>query len=264
MFTYDRATDGSGRILSYTTKSHIEDLFDHKLNENSFRHLKKSLNVERPNRTFLFQDIFNRGYDLDYVSKKTKISKKKLENFFKDNKKNLNLKKLKKICNIINTNPADYIDRQFKQDKVGKYYFDYKDSIKTIRKFKSYEVASIACSARDPDLTGYFIKVKNNTKKSILDLIDSNCSHYLVTKGKVNFFSIENKKLNKIKMKEGESIWVASYTAHGFSDTGALIKISDGQNFNYLEKIDLTNTYNLKMTLKRGRKDKVNWGYDTK
>ena len=35
-------------------------------------------------------------------------------------------------------------------------------------------------------------------------------------------------------------------------------------NFNYLEKIDLTNTYNLKMTLKRGRKDKVNWGYDTK
>ena len=27
---------------------------------------------------------------------------------------------------------------------------------------------------------------------------------------------------------------------------GALIKISDGQNFNYLEKIDITNTYNLK------------------
>ena len=264
LHTYSRATDGPGRILSYTTKSYIEDLFDHKLNENSFNHFKNSLNIDRPNRTFLSQDILNRGYDLDYISKKTKISKKKLENFFKDNKKKISLKELKKICNIINTNPADYIDREFKQDKVGKYYYDYKDSIKTIRKFKSYEVASIACSARDPDLTGYFIKVKNNTKKSILDLIDSNCSHYLVTKGKVNFFTIDNKKLIKIKMKEGDSIWVASYTAHGFSDTGALIKISDGQNFNYLEKIDLTNTYNLKMTLKRGRKDKVNWGYDTK
>ena len=57
-------------------------------------------------------------------------------------------------------------------------------------------------------------------------------------------------------MKEGDSVKVASYTAHGFSDTGALIKISDGQNFNYLEKIDLTNTYNLKMTLREGERIK--------
>ena len=65
-------------------------------------------------------------------------------------------------------------------------------------------------------------------------------------------------------MNEGDSIWVSSYTQHGFSGNGALIKISDGQNFNYLEKIDLSNTYNLNKTLTRGRKDKVNWGYDVK
>mgnify|MGYP000031157839 CR=1 FL=1 len=59
------------------------------------------------------------------------------------------------------------------------------------------------------------------------------------------------------------TVWVATYTKHGFSGNGALIKISDGQNFNYLEKIDIGNTYNLKMTLARGRKDKINWGYDT-
>ena len=64
----------------------------HKFNENSFNHFKKSLNIDKPNRTFLFQDILNRGYDLDYISKKTKISKKKLENFFKDNKKKISLK----------------------------------------------------------------------------------------------------------------------------------------------------------------------------
>ena len=53
-------------------------------------------------------------------------------------------------------------------------------------------------------------------------------------------------------------MWLSSYIKHGFTGFWALIKISDGQNFNYLEKIDITNTYNLK-TLTRGRKDKVNW-----
>ena len=35
-----------------------------------------------------------------------------------------------------------------------------------------------------------------------------------------------------------------------------------GSRKSKLEKIDITNTYNLKKTLTRGRKDKVNWGYD--
>ncbi len=264
LHTYSRATNGPGKILSYTTKSYIEGLFGNKLNENSFNYLKKNLNVKKPNRTFLYQDITNKGYDLNYIHKKTKINKKKLENYFKDHKANLNLKEITKICDIINSNPSDYIDKKFKEDPVGKYYFDYKDSIKTIRHFKSYEVASIACSARDPDLSGYFVKVENRTKKIVTDIVDSNCSHYLVTKGNVKFFSKDKKKINNINMNEGDSIWVASFTEHGFSGSGALIKISDGQNFNYLEKIDLNNTYNLKMTLARGRKDKVNWGYDTK
>ena len=92
--------------------------------------------------------------------------------------------------------------------------------------------------------------------------MDSNCSHYLVTKGKLYFYSEYKGKINKIYMKEGDSVWVSSFNNHGFGGIGALIKISDGQNFNYLERIDIINTYNLKKTLSRGRKDKVNWGYD--
>ena len=165
---------------------------------------------------------------------------------------------------MINSNPYDFLDKTFKEDAIGKYYYDYKDSLKTIRKFKSYQVASIASSLRSPDLTGYFLKVSNSSKKNILDLLDNNCSHYLVTKGSIFIFLKINNKVKKIAMKEGDSIWVSSYTNHGFTGNGALIKISDGQNFNYLEKIDLSNTYNLNKTLSRGREDKVNWGYDVK
>lgn len=264
LHTYSRATNKPGKILSYTTKSNIENLFGSKLNENSFNNFKKKLNTKNPNRTFLEEDISNKGYPIEYISKKTKIPIQKIKNYFKNNKNKLSISEIKKICSVTNSNPYDYLDKKFQEDKIGKYYYDYKDSLKTIRKFKSYKVASIACSPRSPDLTGYFLKVSNKSKKNTLDILDNNCSHYLVTKGNVSTFLRINNKVKKIEMNEGDSIWVSSYTQHGFSGNGALIKISDGQNFNYLEKIDLSNTYNLNKTLTRGRKDKVNWGYDVK
>ena len=61
----------------------------------------------------------------------------------------------------------------------------------------------------------------------------------------------ENGKIKKVKLKNGDAIWVAAYIKHGFTGSGALIKISDGQNISYLEKIDLINTYNLNTTLLR-------------
>ena len=264
LHTYSRATDGPGRILSYTTRSNLENLFGNKLNKNSFNNFSKNLDEKKPNRSFLYQDIYNKGYTLDEISKKTKVSLIKIKNYFKNKTVSLNFIDIKKICTIINADPLLYVDKSFKEDKIGKYYFDYKDSLKTIRNFKSYKVASIANSPRSPDLTGYFLKVKNKTKKTIFDLFDSNCSHYLVTKGKVVFNAIIQDKFKKIEMKNGDSIWVSSYTKHGFTGEGALVKISDGQNFNYLEKTDIVNTFNLKKTLSRGRKDKVNWGYDAK
>ena len=264
LHTYSRATEGPGKILSYTTKSYIENLLDNKLNEDSFKNLGKNLTKKKPNRNFLEQDMLNKGYSHEEISKKSKISLKKIKDHFKDKGKGLSEKEIKKICNILNSEATIYFDKKFTEDKIGKNYFDYKDSIKTIRKFKSYKVASIANSSRAPDLTGYFIKVENNSKKSLLDLMDNNCSHYLVTKGKLTFYCEINKKINDIAMEEGDSIWVSALNKHGFTGAGALIKISDGQNFNYLEKIDLMNTYNLSKTLSRGRKNKLNWGYDVK
>ncbi len=263
LHTYSRATNGPGRILSYTTKSNLEKLFGNKLNKNSFDNFSKNLDKKKPNRSFFYQDIYNKGYSLEEISKKTKISLLKIKNYFKNKSKSLNLLEIKKICKIINSDPLVYLDRTFKEDKIGKYYYDYKDSLKTIRNFKSYKVASIANSPRSPDLTGYFLKIKNKSKKPLFDLLDSNCSHYLVTKGNVSFNAIIQDQIKKIDMKEGDSIWISSYTKHGFTGDGALIKISDGQNFNYLEKTDIINTYNLEKTLSRGRQDKVNWGYDT-
>ena len=261
--TYSRATNGPGRILSYTTRSYLENLLGHKLNDNSFKNFLLSIKNKKANRTLLGQDIENKGYNLKEISKKTKISIKKIKNFINGTKSNLSIKELSKICNIINSDPNLYVDKTFKEDSIGRLYYDYKDSLKTKRSFKSYEVASIANSSRFPDLFGYFLRVNNQSKKQQLDLIDTNCSHYLVSKGKINFHVQSTKATENLNIKEGDAIWISAYTKHGFTGSGSLIKISDGQNINYLEKIDLTNTYDLKNTLARGRNDKITWGYDS-
>ena len=71
-----------------------------------------------------------------------------------------------------------------------------------------------------------------------------------------------DQKIQKINAKEDDCFWVSAFSEHGFSGNGSLVKISDGQNINYLEKEDITNTYQIKDVLKRARADIKNWGYD--
>ena len=156
-----------------------------------------------------------------------------------------------------------FLDKTHKEDSVGKLYFDYKESLKTIRKFKSYTVSSLASSKRFPDLSGYFLKIDNLNRKKIIDIFDSKCSHYLVTGGKMKFYIKLGDLIRDITIQEGDSIWTSAFFYHGFTGSGSLIKISDGQNINYLEKIDLVNTYNSHKVLNRAKSDLLDWGYDS-
>ena len=262
--TYSRATDGPGRILSYTTRSYLEILLGKKLNNNSFNNFIKSIDGLKINRYLFKQDIIAKGYSFEEISKKARIALKKIEKYFKKNTSSLTNKEINKICSLINSDPNLYADRKFKEDSIGRLHFDCSDSLKTKRKFKSYTVASIVNSSRYADLFGYFMKVENLNKKSILDLIDSTCSHYLVTGGDMKFYVSTGEKNKIINLEKDDAIWISAFTKHGFTGSGSLIKLSDGQNINYLEKQELIKTFNLKNTLKRGREDKQNWGYDEK
>ena len=262
LHTYSRATDGPGRILSYTTTSHVEDLFTKKLNNDSFNNFLKISKNKNFKRGLLLQTLEDKGYEIDYVSKNTKIPLSKLKKYFK-NIENLTAKQFKKICSFAGLDPRLFAEMKHKEDGVGKLYISHKESIKTIRKFKSYTIASIVSSTRFQDLHGYYMKVNKKEKKNIkLDLLDSACSHYLVTGGNLIFYHKKNGKIIKTICSEGDALWVGSFTEHCFYGDGSLAKISDGQNLNYLEKFDIGNLYNLPFTLKRARKDKVNWGYD--
>ena len=262
LHTYSRATDGPGRILSYTTTSHVEDLFTKKLNDDSFNNFLKLSKNKNFKRNLLLQTLEDKGFELEYISKNIKISLVKLKNYFK-NKDNLTPKQFQRLCNFASLDPRLFSELRHKEDGVGKLYVSHKESIKTIRKFKSYTIASIVSSTRFQDLHGYYMKVDKKEKNNVkLDLLDSACSHYLVTGGNMIFYHKKNGKIIKMNCNEGDALWVGSFVEHSFYGKGSLAKISDGQNFNYLEKFDIGNLYNLPFTLKRARKDKVNWGYD--
>ena len=85
----------------------------------------------------------------------------------------------------------------------------------------------------------------------------------LLLEEKLNLILILTKKIIK-DLKEGDCLWMSAFTYHGFSGDGSLLKISDGQNINYLEKEDLINTYKLNDVLKRTKNDIQNWGHDEK
>jgi len=262
--SYSRVNNGLGRIISYTTKSNIENLLNDKLNDNSFENLARANKGKKINRTLLKLEIESKGYSISEIAKKIKLSLKKLKNFLNNSKSILDKKYIIKICQIINSDPNLFLDKKQKEDSVGKLYFDYKKSIKSIRKFKSYQVASIANSKRFPDLSGYFMKVDSKKNTFFNDLFDSKCSHYFVTGGKIKIYiNSKNKKITK-NLNNGDCLWISAFTHHGFTGFGSLLKISDGQNISYLDKEDLTNTYNINGVLNRVRGDMQNWGHDEK
>ena len=103
---------------------------------------------------------------------------------------------------------------------------------------------------------GYFIKVSK--KKRIKDLCDYASSHYLVTDGYFNF-NIDNKSIN---IKKGDAIWMSSFKLHGFSGTGSLLKISNGESLDTSDLTEILNIYKPRETLYRSYKDKISWGYE--
>ena len=58
------------------------------MNDDSFENFATSLENKKPNRVMLKEDIQNKGYEIQEVAKKTKISVKKINDFINNKKKN--------------------------------------------------------------------------------------------------------------------------------------------------------------------------------
>ena len=251
--SYSRATDNNSQILSYTAKSPLEKLIKNLNNwsNDSYKNLINNIKSKDIRASILNFYLNNMGVSIKYLSKSINFKINNLNQIIKDKKI------LLKTCKFLKINPSLFDKKVYGlEDAIGKTYLSYKESFKTIRKYKSYTVASMASSERYTDLFGCFIKV--SSKKRIKDLSDYASSHYLVTSG--NFYlNIDNKR---IKIKKDDAIWMSSFKIHGFSGNGSLLKISNGENLDTSDLSEILNLYNPLKTLERSYKDKISWGYE--
>jgi len=257
--SYSLVDNTPSQILSYTAKSQLQKFSDNSniWPDSSYNNFIASINKYGQKISFLKFFLNSRGFENNYISKKLNIPKRDINNFFKSKKNNNKNKKiLDKICKIMNVDPSIFYKRNFNQDLVGKTYKSYKDSFKSIRKYKSYLVSSMSASERYPDLYGIFIKVSKSKKVKNLEYYAS--THYLATSGKMYFY-VNDKK---IKFNNSDSIWISPFVKHGFSGNGSIIKISNGECIDYQDIYEINNIYNCKKILKRIHKDNMNWGYE--
>lgn len=251
--SYSRATNQNSQILSYTAKSPLEKFVKNLNNwsKSNYKNLINKIKSKNLRTSILKFYLDNKGVDLKYLSKSISIKVENLDHIIK------NKKILIKTCKFLKIDVNFFAEKKYtSEDKIGKTYLSFKDSFKTIRKFKSYTIASMASSERYTDLFGYFIKVSKN--KKIKDLCDYASSHYLVTGGNF-YFNIDNKR---IKIKKGDAVWMSSFKSHGFSGSGSLLKISNGENLDTSDLSEILNIYKPTETLYRSYKDKISWGYE--
>ena len=82
----------------------------------------------------------------------------------------------------------------------------------------------------------------------------------MVTEGKMEFHSFDDENQSiSIELKPNDSLWVSPFKIHSFSGNGSLIKLSNGENNSYLDLLELSNCFNLRDTLLRGRHDGESW-----
>ena len=251
--TYSRATNKNSQILSYTAKSPLEKLIRNlnSCSEENYKNFLKKIDFNKIRSSVLNLYLNNKGISLKYLSKSINHKVKSLNQII--NNKNI----LDKTCKLLKIEARLFYKKKFKsEDKIGKTYLSFKESFKTIRKYKSYTLASMASSERYMDMFGYFMKVSK--PKKVKDLYDFASSHYLVTNGNLRL-NIDNKR---IKLKKGDAIWMSSFKQHGFSGDGSLIKISNGENIDASDLSEILNLYNPKNTIERSYKDKISWGYE--
>ena len=251
--SYSRATNNNSQILSYTAKSPLEKLIKNLNNwpKENYKNLINNIKFKDIRASILNFYLNNKGVSIKYLSKSINFKINNINQIF------INKKILLKTCKFLKIDPILFDKKNYSsEDSIGKTYLSYKDSFKTIRKYKSYTIASMASSERYTDLFGYFIKVSNNRK--IKDLSNYASSHYLITSG--NFYlNIDNKK---ISLKKGDAIWMSSFKRHGFSGNGSLLKISNGENLDTADLSEILNLYNPHKTIERSYKDKISWGYE--
>ncbi len=257
--TYSLATDVPARIISYTGMSGLQALVGETNSwaDHAFEAMVESVSDGSP-AAILRSALGRRGHDMTSLARETGIPEERLADVA-----DLTLGEVRTVARVLATDYRVLLPAMREHDKVGKTFCSVESSVASIRPFRSYEVASLAAAAHLPDLTGLYVHVDNGTPKPVLDLCDFAETHYLVLDGEITlWWRQDGGGIGSARLTEDGSAWVSPFVAHGWSGSGSVVKLGSGKHLSYVNYIELSNTFQAQWVLRRGRRDRLGWGYD--
>lgn len=148
-----------------------------------------------------------------------------------------------------------------RRDASGKTRLDVPASRASVREVDGYRVASTATAAHLPDLVGAFMEIGALPGEGGR-LRDCAETHYLVTAGAPTLTWHGASGDHEAALTPDGSAWVPPYVEHAWRGEGAVVKLGSGRFVGYQSWLELTNTFDTAVTLRRGRRDLFGWGYD--
>jgi 2-hydroxyethylphosphonate dioxygenase len=257
--SYSLATDVPARIISYTGASGLQALVGETNSwaDHAFEAMVESVSDGSP-AAILRGALARRGHDLASLARETGIAQERLADVA-----DLTLDEVRTVAGVLATDYRVLLPATRDHDDVGKTYCPVQRSVASIRPFRSYEVASLAAAPHLPDLTGLYVHVDNATPEPVLDLCDLAETHYLVLDGEVTLWWRQDGAGTGSALLTGDgSAWVPPFVAHGWSGSGSVVKLGSGSHLSYVNHLELSNTFQPQWVLRRGRRDRLGWGYD--
>jgi hypothetical protein len=261
--------DGTpARIISYTAQSNLAPLVEEANNWSSpaFAAWADLLDRDGLSPLGLLEVLLTRrGHTLDSATEQAGVLRGAVQRALAGELDQASVEALRTLGRVLGFDYRMLLPAERRHDEVGKTSCTVAESRATLRRFRSYTVASMASAPHLPDLTGMFVRVDSDADgHGDLDLLEAAETHYLVVAGELTLLwrDADGQVASKRLGRDGTA-WVAPFVAHRWGGRGAVAKLGSGRHVGYLDWFELTDTYAAASTLQRGRRDAVGWGYDT-
>lgn len=261
---YALVSDQPAQIISYTASSALAPLLD------EFNHWPDDAFAEAVDRiadasgaAALAEFLGRRGYGPAAAAAATGLPPAAVERFLDGDTSSLSPGDLRDLGTALGFDHRPCLPAPSREDGVGKTYMSFEQSRAGARRFRGYEVASLATAPRLPDLTGLFVSVDGQDEQDLALLVLAE-SHYYVTAGPVSLaWRLRNGTLARRVLATGSTAWVAPGVRHGFGGHGAVVGLSSGRHVATTDWLTLSTTYEPTVALRRSRRDLAGWGYDS-
>ncbi|SNQ51634.1 2-hydroxyethylphosphonate dioxygenase [Frankia canadensis] len=277
--TYALASDRPARIISYTGESGLRALLTeaNAWADHAFEAMV-AMAADGSPAAVLRDALARRGHDLTSLARRTGIARDRLAALA-----DLTLDELRAIAAVLATDYRTLLPARRQHDEVGKTFCSVEDSVASIRPFRGYQVADLAAAPHLPDLTGLYLRVDADASTPVdasataarapLDLCDTTQTHYFVLDGDVTLWWRRDDAggggdggcaAGRARLGADGSVWVPPFVAHGWTGHGSLVKLGSGPHLSYRDHLELSNTFEAGRALRRGRRDRLAWGYDAR